>query len=107
MVGRQKLQELARLDAADIGTSEENVKQKFLVPLLEALGHERKHLDFERPTQGRRIDVFIQGLKSDCKVIIDIPRMPTLHGLLPLAGSGAFDKRGNHPARCVQGHQRK
>jgi hypothetical protein len=30
MADRQQLQELMKLDAADIGTSEENVKQKLL-----------------------------------------------------------------------------
>jgi len=32
--------------------------------------------------------------------------MSTLHGLLPLAGAGAFDGGGNHPARRVQGLER-
>ena len=33
-------------------------------------------------------------------------RMPTLHGLLPLAGAGAFVGGGNHPTRCIQGPER-
>jgi hypothetical protein len=32
--------------------------------------------------------------------------MPALHGLLPMAGAGAFDGCGNHPPRRVQGHER-
>src|SRR5258708_5389945 len=32
--------------------------------------------------------------------------MSTLHRLLPLAGAGAFDGRGNYPARRVQGLER-
>lgn len=65
------LKELAQLQASDIGFSEENVKQKFLVPLLDALGHQRRDLDFERSAHGKRYDVFIKGLKNDCKVIVD------------------------------------
>lgn len=68
------LRSLARLAADEIGLSEENVKQVFLVPLLEALGHERKHLDFERSIQGKRLNIFIKNLKPDCKVIIDTKR---------------------------------
>jgi len=70
----QALENLAKLTPVDIGISEENVKQIFLVPLLEALGHERRQLDFERSIQGRRLDVFIKGLKNDSKVIIDTKR---------------------------------
>lgn len=66
--------ELAELQASDIGISEKNVKQKFLVPLLEALGHQRRDLDFERSAHGKRYDVFIKGLKNDCKVIVDTKR---------------------------------
>ena len=73
-IDRGKLRTLARLSQSEIGASEENVKQKFLVPLLEGLGHERTDLDFERSSMGRRLDVFIQHLPSDCKVIIDTKR---------------------------------
>lgn len=70
----ETLKELAQAQASDIGISEENVKQKFLVPLLEALGHQRRDLDFERSAYGKRYDVFIKGLKNDCKVIVDTKR---------------------------------
>jgi hypothetical protein len=69
-----RLRELAGLQAALFGLTEENVKQIFLVPLLEALGHERRNLDFERNTQGRRLDVFVRGLRDDCKVIAETKR---------------------------------
>lgn len=56
------LRTLAQLQLADIGRSEEDVKQKFLVPLLEALGHEKWDLVFERTTRAGRPDVVIRGL---------------------------------------------
>lgn len=36
----------------------------------------------------------------------DFPRMSTLHGLLPLAGTGAFERGGNHAPRRVQEDER-
>ena len=56
-----QLRTLAQLQPADIGRSEEDVKQKFLVPLLEALGHEKRNLDFERTGRAGRPDVVIRG----------------------------------------------
>jgi len=53
----EALKELAQLQASDIGISEENVKQKFLVPLLEALGQLSKNSErgvCELTEQGRR-----------------------------------------------------
>ncbi len=67
----QKLRPIAELTRDDVGISEENVKQKIVVPLLERLGHHRNQLDFEYGTGRKRIDIFIRGLPIDCKVIID------------------------------------
>jgi hypothetical protein len=53
----QELARLAQLSTRDIGPSEEDLKLKFLVPLLEALGHERGTLDFERTGKAGRPDV--------------------------------------------------
>ena len=68
---KQKLQEIANLEFGEIGKSEENVKQKIAVPLLDALGHHRNQLDFEYGIRAKRVDIFIKGLPIDCKVIID------------------------------------
>ncbi len=47
------------------------MKQKIVVPLLELLGHRRENLEFEHPTQGGRLDIYIKKVRPDCKVIID------------------------------------
>lgn len=65
------LERFSKLTYQEIGTSEENIKQKIVVPLLELLGHNRNDLDFEYGSQGKRIDIFIKGLPQDCKVVID------------------------------------
>lgn len=65
------LEKLSKLTYQDVGISEENVKQKIVVPLLELFGHNRNDLDFEYGSQGKRIDIFIKGLPQDCKVFID------------------------------------
>lgn len=36
----------------------------------------------------------------------DLLRVPTLHGLLPLAGPGTFERRGNHSPRRFQASER-
>ena len=72
MEQRQELERIARLRENEIGPTEENVKQKIVVPLLEALGHRRDELDFEyRTRDGGRLDIFIRRVAPDCKVIID------------------------------------
>jgi len=68
---KTNLDKLSKLKYEDVGSSEENVKQKIAVPLLELLGHHRNDLDFEYGSQGKRIDIFIKGLPADCKVVID------------------------------------
>lgn len=68
---KSKLENISKLTHYEIGTSEENVKQKIVVPLLEILGHSRNDLDFEYGSQGKRIDIFIKGLPVDCKIVID------------------------------------
>jgi len=40
---KQTIERIARLREQDIGTTEENVKQKVIVPILELLGHKRKN----------------------------------------------------------------
>jgi len=68
---RDKLSSITQLSRDEVGKSEENVKQKIVVPLLECLGHHRTQLDFEYGTGNKRIDIFIKDLPLDCKVIID------------------------------------
>jgi hypothetical protein len=68
----QAVERIAKLTERDIGPTEENVKQKVIVPLLELLGYERKNLEFEyRTRRGGKIDIFIKDVPPDCKVIID------------------------------------
>ena len=70
---KQLVKKIANLTELSVGPSEENVKQKIIVPLLVLLGHNREGLEFEYPTRHRRgkIDIFIKDVPSDCKVIID------------------------------------
>ena len=70
---KQLIEKIAGLKENDVGATEENVKQKIIVPLLELLGHEKEDLDFEyRTKSGKgRIDIFIRSVPADCKVIID------------------------------------
>jgi hypothetical protein len=67
---KQVIERIASLRQSDIGPTEENVKQKVIVPLLELLGHKREDLEFEYRTQrGGKIDIFIKNVPPDCKVI--------------------------------------
>lgn len=68
---KNRLLKLVELSREEIGNSEENVKQKFVVPLMEIFGHNRNVLDFEYASKGKRIDIYIKGLPHDCKVVID------------------------------------
>ncbi|MDI6902112.1 MAG: type I restriction enzyme HsdR N-terminal domain-containing protein [Methanocellales archaeon] len=69
---KQAIDRIAKLKESDIGPTEENVKQKVIVPLLELLGHKRENLEFEYHTKkGGKIDIFIRNVPSDCKIIID------------------------------------
>ncbi len=69
---KSELEVLSKLTYAEIGASEENVKNKIAVPLLKALGHNKPNdLDFEHGSQGKRIDIFINGLPNDSKIVID------------------------------------
>ena len=68
----QSVERIAKLTEKDCGPTEENLKQRIIVPLLELLGHKREDLEFEyRTRSGGKIDIFIKNVKSDCKVIID------------------------------------
>ena len=68
----QSVERIAKLTEKDCGPTEENVKQKIIVPLLELLGHKRENLEFEyRTRSGGKMDIYIKNVPSDCKVIID------------------------------------
>ncbi len=68
----QGIERISQLRQSDIGSTEENVKQKVIVPLLELLGHKREDLEFEyRTRRGGKIDIFIKNVPPDCKVIVD------------------------------------
>jgi cell division protein FtsL len=64
---------ISKLTPKEIGPTEENIKQKIIVPLLQALSHNRDNLEFEyRTKRGGKIDVYIKkDIPQDCKVIID------------------------------------
>lgn len=68
---KDKIKRLSRLSANDIGKKEENVKYKFVIPLLEYLGHQKSQLDLEYAAGRKEIDIFIKDLPEDCNVIID------------------------------------
>jgi len=69
---RSAVERIARLRENEIGPTEENVKQKVIVPILELLGHNRDNLEFEyRTRRGGKLDILIKKVRSDCKVIID------------------------------------
>lgn len=71
-INKEELIKIASLDENDIGPTEENVKQKIVVPLLVMLGHKREELEFEyRTRKGGQIDIFIKNVPPDCKVLID------------------------------------
>ena|SRR3989338_7236330 len=64
---RERLRRIAQLGQEDIGSSEEGVKLKFIVELLECFGYNRYDLDFE----SGRTDISLKNLPTDCKVIIE------------------------------------
>lgn len=65
-------EKIVNLKRDEVGPTEENVKQKVVVPLLELLGHRRQDLEFEyRTRRGGKIDIFIKNVPRDCKVLID------------------------------------
>jgi predicted type IV restriction endonuclease len=69
---KQTIEKIAKFKENEIGPTEENVKQKIIVPILELLGYEREELEFEyRTKSGGKIDIFIKNVPRDCKVIID------------------------------------
>jgi predicted type IV restriction endonuclease len=69
---KQAIERISKLKDSEIGPTEENVKQKVIVPLLELLGHKRENLEFEyRTRRGGKMDIFIKNVPGDCKVIID------------------------------------
>ena len=65
----QKLKALATLSADELGTTEEDVKIHFVVPLLHALGHSR--LRFEH----KGMDIVLKtGLPRGCTVVVETKR---------------------------------
>jgi len=71
-VNKEELKKIAGYGENDVGSTEENVKQKIVVPLLILLGHKREDLEFEyRTRRGGLIDIFIKNVPADCKVLID------------------------------------
>ncbi|MEM0139666.1 MAG: type I restriction enzyme HsdR N-terminal domain-containing protein [Ferroplasma sp.] len=72
IINKSDVSKIAELTEKEVGSTEENVKQKIIVPLLEILGHKRQDLEFEYKTSnGGRIDIFIKNVSSDCKVLIE------------------------------------
>jgi hypothetical protein len=67
----QERERIANLTEKEVGYKEENVKNKIIVPLLALLGHKIEDLDFEYGSKRKEIDIFVNGLPNDCKVIID------------------------------------
>lgn len=68
----EELKKIANFTESDVGPTEENVKQKIIVPLLVLLGHRREDLEFEyRTRRGGSIDIFIKNVPADCKLLID------------------------------------
>jgi len=72
MDSKQLIEKIAKFKENEIGPTEENVKQKIVVPILELLGYSREELEFEYHIKsGGRIDIFIQNVPNDCKILID------------------------------------
>ncbi len=75
MENNSPIERIAQLRESDIGPTEENVKQKVIVPILELLGHRREDLEFEyRTRKGSKLDIYIKNVPPDCRVIIDTKR---------------------------------
>jgi len=64
---KEKLRRIAQYSQEDMGNAEENVKNKFIVKLLECLDYSEQDMDFE----SGRTDIFLKNLPPDCKVIIE------------------------------------
>ena len=75
----EEIVRLANLTDSDIGTSEENVKVKFLLPMLKALGHIDRFIDCEHTISGKRIDVFLKDLPKRCTVFFDTKKYGENH----------------------------
>jgi len=66
---KRELQRLAEMSVDDIGSNENNVKYRFIIPFLESFGYD-KSLDFEHSAQGNRIDILIDKV-SDHSILIE------------------------------------
>jgi len=66
----EELTRIAKLSKTEIGENENNVKYKFIIPLLECFGYSTV-MDFEHPTQGNRIDIYIGGNHSSSGIVVE------------------------------------
>lgn len=71
-----EIERILSLTEHNVGSTEENVKLKIVVPVLEFLGHKMENMEFEHRTRGGgKIDILLgKNLPVDCKVIIDTKR---------------------------------
>ncbi len=68
----KQIEKIAKFKENDIGTTEENLKTRIIIPLLKQLGYNEEDLETEyRTKSGGRIDIFIKNVPRDCKIIID------------------------------------
>lgn len=70
-VNLEELERISKLTFDDIGSSEENVKNYVVVPLLEALGH-KGQLDFERRVPSGKADIVLKNLPRGQGVIVEV-----------------------------------
>ncbi|WP_156427990.1 type I restriction enzyme HsdR N-terminal domain-containing protein [Thiohalocapsa sp. ML1] len=68
-------QRLAELDPQTLGPREEDVKFKFVAPLLRILGFEDTDCTFETPADLGRIDISIAGLRAAIIIECKAPRV--------------------------------
>ncbi len=66
---KRELQRLVEMSVDNIGSNENNVKYKFIIPFLESFGYSQ-NLDFEHSAQGNRIDILIDKV-SDHTILIE------------------------------------
>lgn len=79
MIPQSELAELIRLKSLSreqIGGSEDNITQKFLPPLLKALGHQHEDIDFQKTLESGRVEAYLhKGLPKDSRVIFEVKRL--------------------------------
>ncbi len=73
-MGIERVNELASYDANEIGSSEEDAKINFIVPLLEAFGHSRINFEYKRK------DIIVRkGLHDRCSLLVETKRGTKSH----------------------------